>query len=68
MQLVTKGTFQFASLTRAQYYKTFYVHNFRTFLISWCFVPGRPFQPSLVFMSKAEAYLSGALKGYSPQR
>jgi hypothetical protein len=31
-----------------------------------CFVPGKPFKPSLVFVLKAGAYPSGATKRSSP--
>jgi hypothetical protein len=39
---------------RTQCYKTFYVRNFRIFVIGYN-VLGRPFQPSLMFMGKAKA-------------
>jgi hypothetical protein len=38
---------------RAQCYKTFYVRNLRMFVI--IFVPGKPFQPSLMFVGNGKA-------------
>ncbi len=34
-------------------YKTFYGRNLRIFVISRVFAPGKPFQPSLIFVGKA---------------
>ncbi len=42
---------------RAQRYKDFYVRNLRKFAV---FVPSKPFQPNLMFVSNAGAYLSKA--------
>jgi hypothetical protein len=38
---------------QVKFYRTFYIHNLRIFVISWRFVLGRTFQPSLMFVSKA---------------
>ncbi len=48
-------------MTRGQCYKTFFVHNLRIFVISQSVCLGNPFQPSLMFACKAEAYPSEAL-------
>ncbi len=36
----------------------FFVSHLQIFVISWVFVPGKPFQPSLMFASKVGAYPS----------
>jgi hypothetical protein len=38
---------------RAQFYKTFYGHNLQVFVKAIVFVPGKPFQPSPMFVGKA---------------
>ncbi len=43
-------------IIRGQCYKTFYGRNLRIFV----FVPGKTFQPSLMFTGKAGAYPSEA--------
>jgi hypothetical protein len=45
---------------RGQCYKTFYGRKLRLFLIGGVLVPGKPFQPSLMFADKAGAYLTEA--------
>ncbi len=42
-------------MTKALYYKTFYGRNLQIFVICQSFVLGKPFQPSVVFVVKAEA-------------
>ncbi len=44
--------------TRGQCYQTFYGRNLRNFVISWNVCPGKPFQPSVMFVGKARAYPS----------
>ncbi len=38
-----------------QYYKTFYSHTLGIFVVSQSVVPGKPFQPSLMFVGKARS-------------
>ncbi len=45
------------------YNKTFYIRNFTYFCNELVFVPGEPFQPSLMFAGKARAYPSRVLLG-----
>jgi hypothetical protein len=40
-----------------QSYKTFYGRNLQIFNNKLVFVPGKPFQPSLMFVGKTGAYL-----------
>jgi hypothetical protein len=47
-------------LARGHSYKTFYGRNFPFSLFARVFVPGKPFQPSLMFAGKAGAYWSEA--------
>jgi hypothetical protein len=49
-----------ANVPWGRYYKTFFGRNLRIFIISQSVVPGKPFQPSLVFAGKARAYPSEA--------
>ncbi len=44
--------------TWGKYYKTFYGRKLQIFIVG--FVPGKPFQPSLMFAGKTRAYLSEA--------
>jgi hypothetical protein len=44
-------------LSRAQCYKTFSIRNLRIFVVSSVFVPGRPIQPSRLFVGKARTLL-----------
>ncbi len=53
-----------AYLFWGQCYKTFYVRNLRIFIIARVFVPGRPFQPSHMFVSKAP--ICFPTLGYAP--
>ncbi len=53
-----KRFYNFGNLV--QCYKTFYGHDLRKSLISYSVCPDRPFQPSLMLVSKARAYLSEA--------
>ena len=47
------------------YYKTFYGHDLRIFVLSMCVLPGKPFQPSLLFMGEARGLpYSGAPERY----
>ncbi len=46
--------------SRGLYSKTFYGRNLQIFVISKGVCPGKPFQPSLMFASKAGAYPSEA--------
>jgi hypothetical protein len=48
-----------------QCYKTFFVRNLRIFVKVRVFVHGKPFQPSLIFAGKAEAYPSEAPERFS---
>jgi hypothetical protein len=47
--------------SRGPYYKTFYNRILRIFIITRVFVPGKPFQPRLVFVGKTGAFPSEAL-------
>jgi hypothetical protein len=57
---------QYARLPNAEYlfrghcYKTFYICKLLIFIKARAFVPGKPFQPSLMFVGKTEAYPSVA--------
>ncbi len=46
----------------SQCYKTFYGRNLRFFIIIRVSVPGKPFQPSLMFACKAGAYPTKAVR------
>jgi hypothetical protein len=45
-------------LIRSKSYKTYFFFNLQTFMISQSVFPFMPFQPSLMFVSKAETYPS----------
>ncbi len=44
----------------AKCYTTFYIWNLRVLMLCSSFVPGKPFQPSLIFEGKARAYQNEA--------
>jgi hypothetical protein len=52
--LVTKKK-SLITLTPGQCYKTFYSRKLGLFILSRAFVPGQPFQPSLMFVGKSRS-------------